>query len=210
MNPKNPDTIEALARRIEEALDASAALQTIVPPGHYRVRVTLENEKGRKLRRDAPATRFSPPSGRILLSFEPAPEHRETASEPQTSASPHIDSHIVDAIRALDRAERLPNFSFVSLKFFRDSSLVWKGFDWAQSDEERAAVLRSAIEDRIMITSKVHNPRTPQFPVTAIRLNRESAVVVSVLGNAAKRPRGFSPVAIRGESLSRTVLSGRR
>jgi hypothetical protein len=63
-------------------------------------------------------------------------------------------------------------YDFVSLKWFRDVVLKAESFEWAQSDAARQAVLRESIEGRLVLTSNVQNPKSPQFPVTAIRLNR--------------------------------------
>ena len=77
---------------------------------------------------------------------------------------------MADLVRALDRAESRPGYGFVSLKWFRDGVLT--AFDWAQPDATRQNVLREAIEKRLVLTSKAPNPKSPEFPVTAIRLNR--------------------------------------
>jgi hypothetical protein len=61
-----------------------------------------------------------------------------------------------------------------------------------------------------VLTSKVPNPKSPAFPVTAIRLNRSLPEVAEILGAPAPPPAEFSPIAIRGEELSQTVLRERR
>ncbi len=112
-------------------------------------------------------------------------------------------------IRSLDRAEKRPGYPFVSLKWFRDQALPAEGWDWTGSDETRQNVLRIAIEKRLILTSKVPNPKSPQFPVTAIRLNRLMPEVAGVLGEKSE-DWDFHPVEIRGEPLSATILRERR
>jgi len=70
--------------------------------------------------------------------------------------------------------------------------------------------LRDAIDKRLILTSKIANPKSPQFPVTTIRLNRLIPEVMAILGNEDRRASCFQPVAIRGEGLSTTILHDRR
>lgn len=99
----------------------------------------------------------------------------------------------------------------MSLKWFRDTALVSEGYPWASSDAMRQNVLRIAIENRLVLTSKVANPKAPQFPVTAIRLNRLMPEVKKILGDENEGGGfDFHPVEIRGESLSATILRERR
>ena len=88
-----------------------------------------------------------------------------------------------DLIRALDRAESRPGYEFVALKWFRDTVLPAEGFPWASYHSARQTVLRDAIDKRLILTSKMPNPRSPQFPVTAIRLNRLVPEVMGILGS---------------------------
>lgn len=121
-----------------------------------------------------------------------------------------VETRLADLLRALDRAEGRPGYEFVSLKWFRDSALAHEGFTWAADETARHDVLREAIDRRWILTTKVANPRPPNFPVTAIRLNRQMPEVIAALGG---RPGGnavFHPVPIRGESLSATILRDRR
>ena len=107
-------------------------------------------------------------------------------------------------------AETRPGYEFVSLKWFRDTALTYDGFSWAADEFARHDALREAIDRRWILTSKVTNPRPPNFPVTAIRLNRQIPEVSAALGTRASSPVAFHPVAIRGEALSATVLRDRR
>ena len=88
-----------------------------------------------------------------------------------------------DLIRALDRAESRPGYEFVALKWFRDTVLPAEGFPWASDHSARQTVLRDAIDKRLILTSKMPNPRSLQFPVTAIRLNRLVPEVTGILGS---------------------------
>jgi len=117
---------------------------------------------------------------------------------------------ISDLVRALDRAESTPGYDFVALKWFRDVFLPAEGFEWAKADSSRQDVLRNAIEKRLVLTSKVPNPKSPQFPVTAIRLNRLLADNQAILRARQGSDSGFHPVEIRGENLSTTILRERR
>jgi hypothetical protein len=89
-------------------------------------------------------------------------------------------------------------------------SLKAESFPCAQSDAARQAVLRESIERRLVLTSKVQNPKSPQFPVTAIRLNRLRTDTQGILRAESALDSDFDPVEIRGEGLSATVLRQRR
>jgi hypothetical protein len=137
------------------------------------------------------------PSGSAQL--DPAPKSDAAAADA-----------VYDLVRALDRAESRRGYTFVALKWFRDAALISEGFAWASVDSERQAVLRRAIDNRLVLTSKVPNPKSPQFPVTAIRLNRLMPEVKAILATPDDGLPDFQPVSIRGESLSSTVLRDRR
>ena len=128
------------------------------------------------------------------------------------SADPPLDAEDLrrDLLESLEIAERRPGFDFVALKWFRDLFLPAECPDWAESRPLRDRAVRSAIEDGVILTNKVPNPKNPAFPVTAIRVNRAHPEVIGVLGeNDSSGPR-FRPVSIRGEPLSKTVLDERR
>src|SRR6266487_4523775 len=114
-----------------------------------------------------------------------------------------------DLVRELDRVESRPGYAFVALKWFRDTVLPER-FPWARDHSARQTVLRDAIDKRLILTSKMPNPRSPQFPVTAIRLNRLVPEVRGILGSPEGAVSDFEPVPIRGENLSATVLRDRR
>jgi len=184
-------------------------------PGQYQLRVSLLDANGRKKRSDASADNWSPESGRIEIRFEPAPEERKIASpevsrgEDRKSSSDALANRL---LRALDRAESTPGWNFVSLKKFRDEILPSEPFSpgaFQPADVHWQDAIRSAIEKRLILVGKVPNPKSPQFPVTSIRLNRLMPEVQEVLG-LPKRDLDFHPIHIKGEPLSATILRERR
>jgi hypothetical protein len=222
-------TIEEFESRLEPSLEKSDALQPLVPSG-YRVHVTLLDQNGRKKRRSASADTWSPTAGFIQISFEkeskdssnkegmianaPQAPKVETAERPITSQGPDarfaVSDSLSDLIGCLDHAESRPGYTFVALKWFRDVALPAGAPAWAQSDVVRSNVLREAIERRIVLTGRIPNPKSPQFPVTTIKLNRLLPEVRTVLGTRGSVEDDFEPIMIRGESLSATVMRERR
>lgn len=185
----------------------------ILPEG-YQCEVHL-HRGNRKKRSDAEfEVNWDPDADSIRISFSPTEEEIETASRPGLSSSTKNrepgDDPLTDLVRALDRAEGRPGYEFVSLKWFRDNALPHEGFAWAADESARHDALREAIDRRWILTSKVANPRPPNFPVTAIRLNRQMPEVIAVLGGRPGTLPGFRPLPIRGEPLSATVLRDRR
>jgi hypothetical protein len=167
----------------------------------------------RKKRRDAEFEgNWDPEADSIRIEFSPMEEDEdaelgETAAPPESRST---EDRLTDLVRALDHAERRPGYEFVSLKWFRDSALPNEGFAWATDELARHNALQEAIDRRWLLTSKVPNPRPPNFPVTAIRLNRQLPEVNAALGKPGGGVMDFRPVSIRGESLSATVLRDRR
>ncbi len=121
----------------------------------------------------------------------------------------HRGDPMRDLICSLDRAESKQGHHFVALKWFRDVALVAEEFDWSRTVGGRDALVRDAIDRGIVLTGKVPNPRKPEFPVTSIRLNRTAQEVQAALRTPYKDAT-FQPIAIRGETLSSTVLRDRR
>ena len=117
---------------------------------------------------------------------------------------------MAELVRALDRAEARPRYQFVALTWFRDLVLPGVGFQWTRSESLRHEVLKAAIARGFVLTSKVPNPKNPERPVTAIRLNRLLPEVQAILSQAASTENDFDPVSIPGENLSATVLRERR
>jgi hypothetical protein len=158
---------------------------------------------------------WDPDTDSVRIAFSPVEEDDEVASD-EISSSPRAatpapaEVRLFELVRALDRAESRPGYDFVSLKWFRDSALAHEAFPWASDEATRHDLLREAIDRRWILTSKVANPRPPNFPVTAIRLNRLLPEVNAALGGHNSGVPAFSPIRIRGESLSATVLHDRR
>jgi hypothetical protein len=122
--------------------------------------------------------------------------------------SQKAEDRLGELVRALAVAER-DQPSFVSLKWFRDSFLPYQGLEWATVPESRHQALKETINRGWISTMKIPNPRSPQFPVTAIRVNRLLPDVRKLLDQAGAGSM-FMPVSIPGELLSETVLRERR
>jgi hypothetical protein len=203
----NADVERKLAQRIPEVLREIGLLR----PG-YQCEVRLHHGNRKKRKEAEFEANWDPDTDSIRIVCSPMEEEIETATSksPASSNLAPAEDRFSDLIRALDRAERRPGYQFVSLKWFRDSALGHEGFAWAVDEFARHDVLREAIDRRWILTSKVANPRPPQFPVTAIRLNRQMPEVNAALGSRADSLPNFRPVSIRGEPLSATVLRDRR
>jgi len=201
-----------------------------IPPG-YRLRVSLLDANGRKKRSNAAADNWSPTSGRIEIRFEPSPEGQnveppesssmadsKSNSRPQSfpegfsGPSTFVTPLEIELLRALDHAESTPGWKFVSLKKFRDEILQSEAAapgGFKPTDVHWQEAIRTAIDKRLILTGKVPNPKSPQFPVTSIRLNRLMPEVQEVLG-LPKKDLSFHPIHIKGEPLSATILRERR
>jgi hypothetical protein len=190
---------------LERSLSApTSPLQPLTPSGH-RVRVTIvDKTKNRKVRSDKSADEWST-ANEIRISFEP-----RRAPAPPAAKRKTVQGPLADLVRALDRSEGTPGYDFVALKWFRDAVLPLGGFAWAAAESSRQAVLKEAIDQRLILTGKAPNPKAPQFPVTSIRLNRALPGVQAILGTKPATNPDFEPVAIRGENLSTTILRERR
>jgi hypothetical protein len=231
-------SIEQVEPRFAQQLEAplKAVLKQLgysIPDG-FRLRISLLQCNGRKKRSNAAAGTWVPEKsepGQFWL--EPVTEDKTAVSSgvsnpaeiasvstitgaevSRTPGSSGVEPHSAKTklLRALDRAESTPGWSFVSLKRFRDDILPMEPFAPGESkftDVEWQDVLRAAIEERLILTRKVLNPKSPQFPVTSIRLNRMMPEVQQVLGQP-KRNLDFHPIRIKGEPLSATVLRERR
>lgn len=212
-------TIKEVEAQMEEKVSEALKELDVLPNG-YSCRVRIRGESRKKKQSASFEKSWSPDKDSIQITFEANLEQLEASSPPIASApaaapvnpAPKSDSAtdpVSDLIKGLDRAESRPGYNFVSLKWFRDAALPSAGFAWASADSIRA-VLGEAIDQRLILTSKVPNPRSPQFPVTAIRLNRLMPKVQAILGTRDEGLRDFQPVPIRGEDLSATVLRERR
>lgn len=219
------DHLPALAAQLPAALKPLVRLS---PRKGFRVQVSLRRgnaKDSRQVKQNAPASRWLPDSGLVAILYRPStPEEdqaaestvedvqdslakpAETATKPAETASDPVQ----DIVMALARAEKDPQLGFVSLKWFRDTYLPQQGYPWAAIPDERQRVLVNAIDRNWILTSRVANPKNPQFPVTAIKVNRPLSEVHSILEQEPGPRSGFNPVAMRGEPLSQTVLRERR
>ena len=213
-------TIGDVEVQVEERVRQALEELDILPVG-YRCSVRFHGRERDKRRTASFETNWSPDTDSIRIRFERTSEQLQAGSLPAqntATASPNrpakqtpaASDPLSDLIRALDRAECQPGYKFVALKWFRDTALPSEGFAWASNDSTRRSVLRDAIDRRLILTNSVPNPKSPQFPVTAIRLNRLMPEVKAILGSPAERVPDFQPAAIRGENLSATVLGDRR
>jgi hypothetical protein len=219
------------AQELETPLKAALKQLGYSVPENFKLRVSLRRADGRKQPSNAGAGTWTPGTGRMQFWLEPAaPEKtasplgtsRQGESLPgaaqaagtkvsQAPAGPGVPVHPAEAelLRALDRAESTPGWSFVSLKKFRDEILPSENIPSIRTDVERQNVLRTAIDKRLILKKPVPNPKSPQFPVTSIRLNRLMPEVQEVLGYT-KKDLDFHPIHIKGEPLSATILRERR
>ncbi|MBI4441879.1 MAG: hypothetical protein HY649_00735 [Acidobacteria bacterium] len=197
-------------------------LVRLAPPKGSRTQVSLRHRHGkieRQVKRNAPADSWSPRSGLVSISYNPSPQQTDAletqaadAAYPETLTQPvHVKDPATDLLLALASAERDPQLGFVSLKWFRDVYLQQQGYAWAATSEDRQRVLVDAINRKWILTSKHPNPKNPQYPVTAIKINRPLAEVRGILRQEETDSGSvFVPITIVGEPLSETVLRERR
>ena len=218
-------TEQQVAQKLNDALKNALNESGYSIPAGYRPQVKLKDAHGRKKRSDASAENWSPETDQIVIQFEPS-SSEELASDhnPEPLPSPHpavpyakpahggvwVHPGEEEVLRALDRAESKPGWTFVPLKKFRDEILPLEECPSLRTDVEREHMLRSAIEKRLIVVGKVANPKAPQFPVTTVRVNRLLPEVIAALGTGTAPGLDFRPIEIAGEPLSATVLRERR
>ena len=224
--------IEEVEVRLEQELEVpfKAALTKLGFSGSagLRLRVELQQADGRKKRSNARAATWDSESEPMKVWLEQpqtkAAERSEIAPpielpSPSPVAKAEVSQSIsnaglsasaeVELVRALDHAESTPGWTFVSLKKFRDEILPLENTSSIRSDVERQNALRLAIDKKIILKKPIPNPKSPQFPVTSIRLNRLMPEVQKILGQSTK-DLDFHPIHIKGEPLSATILRERR
>ena len=222
MDARNVKEVELeFSRKLDNALaDILQDLGYSLPQSH-QVKASLLDSNGRKKRSNAAADKWSPVMGRIEIRFEPVvPEQEELNSQISKTAAKaeKLSKDIAgvlpaeaDLLIALDRAEARPGWNFVPLKKFRDEILPQEHLpSLANTDVHHRSVLESVINKKFVLVGKVPNPKSPQFPVTTIRLNRLMPEVKAVLGQNGSSDLDFHPVEISGEPLSATILRERR
>ena len=212
-------TIGEVEAQFEEKV-SEVLKELSIPTSGLQPEVRIHGESRKKRQSASFETSWSPDRDSIQITFEVKSDRSQATSEPtqRSGSTPtpdpkpksgSVSDPVSDLIKALDRAESQPGYKFVALKWFRDAALPSEGFAWANTDSIRD-VLGDCIDKRLILTSKVPNPKSPQFPVTAIRLNRLMPEVKAIVGTRDEGMPDFQPVPIRGESLSATVLRERR
>jgi hypothetical protein len=191
----------------------SAALDPLRRKINGRQLTVTVREHDKKKRSNASVDSWSPDSGQIVLSWtsDVTADLDHLASQPShaISARAHLTTSIGDSLServqdlcgVLGEVER-EGRSFIALKWFRDTVLSGKSFNWARTAESRQAVLARAIEQGAILTRRIPNPHAAQFPTTTIALNRS---------RSGETPGGlrYSPIRVKGEPVSATLLHDR-
>jgi hypothetical protein len=185
----------------------STALKFLAPAGYQAV-VELISDSGRTIRRRDTADEWDPEQDEIRIYFEPveagngiAPRASVITDAPPFSSDPaDLEKEVEEICEALGDAERAGR-AFIALKWFRDEYLSTRDYAWVPYPERRQAVLAAAIEGNWILTSKIPNPRSPQFPTTTIRLNRSRSH-----GEVHHR---FAPVTLDGDPVTSSLLRDR-
>ena len=160
-------------------------LLALAPPDGASVHVSLrQRDTGRQLRTSGPVQSWAPRACGVWVVYEVA-QGLGGLSGPQPRTIEGSGNPLLDFISALDHVEKDPHLHFVSLKWFRDTYLPKRGYDWATDPDIPRQLVHEAAEIEIILTAKIPNPKTPEFPVTTIRLNREHAMVKEYLGSSA-------------------------
>lgn len=220
--PEAEEIVEEALEELSYSTDPglSRALHFLAPAG-YQAIVELCGENGRSKRRNASASTWNPEEDEIRVYFEridgssgdndrspaslrggrsariiPVFEEGNIADAP-TALPADIDDRIRELCATLAEAER-GGHAFIALKWFRDSFLPRKAFNWNQNPESRQMILAEAILRGVVLTSKIPNPKTPAYPTTTIRLNRAEAAV-------PEEAQRFRPIAVHGEALSTSL-----
>lgn len=209
---------ESLASLPDLALPPELEGLRHLPMFGYKPRVTVyytaeSGRKRRKVRETASASYFDGGNCELTINFESVEEQQDhgVLREPIETASGETGGGYEPAV-ALDEllgelATAEARRPFVGLTWFRDRFLVAEcAHYWARNSETVRSLLDRAINRQLIRTSKVPNPNSPLHPTTAIRLNRNHPQFRT--DAAAQRSR-FTPVRIRGGSISNTVLDDR-
>ena len=185
-----------------------------LPVGDRNPQVSIRYlQNGRKVRADADASYFDPESCEVVIRFFPFETAADADDRHETNASgldgqtdtSDFETAIGQLLAELENVEGTR--PFVGLKWFRDHILPECSHAWAQDSRTRHSLLRHATDQRLILTSHVPNPNQPHHPVAAIRVNRRHPRFQT---DAPRRGAGFTPVRIRGGSISDTLLGDRR
>lgn len=183
-------------------------LRFLVPSGSRPKLSVRYLSTGRKVREDASFDYFDPTQCEVVIRYIAV---EDEISEPASSPLPQdvgaLSEPADELLKVLEEAESMRDF--VALTWFRDQYLPSKSGNWADDLTLRRKVLEEAIEQKLILTNQVANPKNPLHPVTAIRLNRSHPRFAKAYDRPAAKKR-FNPAKISGAPLSRTVIEGRR
>ncbi len=191
-----------------------APLNLIAPPRGFFVNVELkpytDHARAEEWSRDP---RWDARNGEVHLTYEPAREERfergprddsdrgpdRGPARHEPPAPPNEEAALRDIIEVVARAESDPSFKFLALKFLRDQ-LLPRHVAWAGLPHEAQIQINRAIDAGALGTTKVENPRMPQYPVTAVALNRQHAIVIEVLRSFGAPPPTATPASRNDDS----------
>jgi hypothetical protein len=186
-----------------------ADLRFLVPSGSRPELSVRYVSTGRKVREDASFDYFDPTQCEVVIRYIAVEDEvHELASAPLRLGVVALSEPADEMLKALEEAESMQR-EFVSLTWFRDQYLPGKSGNWVDDLTLRRKVLEEAIEQKLIVTNRVANPKNPLHPVTAIRLNRSHPRFAKTYDRPGVRQR-FHPAKISGAPLSRTVIEGRR
>jgi hypothetical protein len=183
-------------------------LRFLVPSGSRPELSVRYVSNGRKVREDASFDYFDPTQCEVVIRYIASEDEiHEPAPPPLRKGAGALSEPADELLKALEEAERMRDF--VALTWFRDQYLPNQSGSWAGDLALRRRVLEEAIEQKLILTNQVANPKNPLHPVTAIRLNRSHPRFAKTYDRPAPKKR-FNPAKISGTPLSRTVIEGRR
>ena len=205
-------TVIELQERVAQAFNdltaakhSPEALKKLLQPlgrGGKALEISLRNPKtGNRRHGDGSidSAWFSNGEFEVVIGFADAPEQN----------AKRVSTPREDLLLALKEAEE--SNRFVALKWFRDTFVPQREFQWAKDLEAVQRVLSELTTSNQVLTAKIPNPRAGAFPTTTIALNRLHPDVKPLLeGPASTNEVEYEPVEIAGEPLSRTILRDRR
>jgi len=211
MEPR-PSTISELESQLQQALSSLREIDErgelprelkpllhLSPPEGASLHVSLRHrDTGHQLRLGGLVHSWVPRTCGAWIVFEVA-TGLGTTSSPLGGRIGGSDDPLGDFLIALDHVEKDPHLRFVSLKWFRDTYLPKRGYDWATDPDIPRRMVHQAAESDMILTSKVPNPKTPEFPVTTIRLNRDHPRVAQVLASIEPKAGGEPSSGTAGE-----------
>ena len=209
------DIEQSLANLKSSALPPALEGLRHLPLGGHEPRVSIRGrDGGRRVRKDADASYFNPENCEVVIQFVPSGDAydevvlqrpKDSGANGDNVGTFDDETALKQLLDALSQAER--SREFVGLKWFRDQYLAVQGLEWARDPRASGALLRRAIEQRLILTSQVPNPNNPLHPVTAIRINRRHPRFQT---GTERRGNTFTPISIRGGAIADTVLGDRR